>query len=300
MEIYKAIIEFENWCRIEKSFSENTLIAYSKALNQMCEFLSEENDCELPLVSEITTKDLKPFAGFLLDTGLGKAALKLKISAVKSFFKFCYKKGLTDSNPASLLISPKTDKHLPSFLTRDEVVNMLNAFDETTAEGARDLLLGELLYGSGLRISEALNLNIDSINVFDASVRVLGKGNKERVVPVGTETIKALNIYLKLRHEFIKEDKSEKALFLSKKGKRMSPAGAYRILHEAMQNITESPKKSPHVLRHSFATHLLDNGADINSVSEMLGHSSLSTTQVYTHVSIERLKEAYKKAHPKA
>jgi site-specific recombinase XerD len=156
-----------------------------------------------------------------------------------------------------------------------------------------------LLYSSGLRISEALSLNIGDISFSSRVVRVIGKGNKERVVPVGEKAVMAITEYMALRPNLL-VNKTEQALFLSAHGQRLSPVAAYRLVHRAMQGCTEAKQKSPHVLRHSFATHLLDNGADIKSVSEMLGHSSLSTTQIYTHLSVERLKSAYKNAHPKA
>ncbi|MFA6572382.1 MAG: tyrosine-type recombinase/integrase, partial [Bacteroidota bacterium] len=198
-----------------------------------------------------------------------------------------------------LVSTPKTDKKLPSFLLQNEVVNLCESFDTSTPIGARNLALTELLYSSGLRISEALQLNTEDINSSNKIVKVLGKGRKERIVPIGEKAMTALQNYLKLRQKIHKE-LGENALFLSAKGKRMNTVGAYRVIHNAMQSVTESPQKSPHVLRHSFATHMLDNGADIQSVSEMLGHASLSTTQIYTHVSVERLKETYKKSHPKA
>jgi integrase/recombinase XerC len=155
------------------------------------------------------------------------------------------------------------------------------------------------LYSSGLRISEALQLNVANINFGNNSIKVSGKGRKQRIVPVGEKAMSAISNYLMLRKDLVKKP-SEKALFLSTRGNRMNAVNAYRIINKAMKGISECPQKSPHVLRHTFATHMLDKGADIQSVSEMLGHASLSSTQIYTHVSIERLKEAYKKAHPKA
>jgi tyrosine recombinase XerC len=298
MKLNIAIEKFLEYCKNEKMYSSHTLIGYSQSLNDFFNYFSEifENEPDIELIE---TDDIKPFLGWLHDKGLNKNSLRLKISAVKSFFKYCLKKKLIDINPSNLVLTPKRDKKLPSFLLKNEVTNLIESYDKHDPFGARNSALTELLYSSGLRISEALQLNLYDIKFNDKSVKVLGKGNKERIVPVGDKAIESIKNYMTLRH-LIAKTSSEKALFLDTKGNRLSPSSAYKIIHKNMKGFTESKQKSPHVLRHSFATHLMDNGADIRSVSEMLGHSSLSTTQVYTHVSIERLKESYKKAHPKA
>ena len=175
----------------------------------------------------------------------------------------------------------------------------MEKFDRQTPEGSRGAALAELLYSSGMRISEALQLDITSIDRTTMTVRVIGKGSKTRLVPIGSPSLDAIETYMNHRHLYITNE-SESALFVSNSGKRLSSSQAWRIINSAMKGVTESKQKSPHVLRHSFATHMLDNGADIQSVSELLGHASVSTTQIYTHVSIERLKQAYKQAHPKA
>lgn len=297
MKYGDALKQFLNWCGVERAYSANTVENYNIALIQfreyMLDFYGSEPDVEL-----VEPEDIRPFPGWLHDTGLKKNSLRMKMSAVKSFFKFCLKKGFIEKNPASALPSPKVEKKLPSFLLQSEVSGLMSYFSIDEPLGSRNLAIAELLYSSGLRISEALGLNITDIDFRKRHVRVLGKGNKERIVPVGEKAFLAIGEYLVKRQSLVKNS-TEKALFLTSKGKRLNPAVAYRIIHKAMAGVTESPQKSPHVLRHSFATHLLDNGADIMSVSEMLGHASLSTTQVYTHISVERLKEAYKNAHPK-
>jgi tyrosine recombinase XerC len=297
MELSSAIHSFLIYCRDEKNYSAKTVTTYSIALQQFMEYFNEEYSEEPKLVL-IDNEDIRPFLGWLHDKGLDKNSLRLKISAIKSFFKYCQKKKLIENNPAASISTPKLSKKLPSFLTPEEVGLLLAQFDGTTLNGARNIALIELLYSSGLRISEALNLIINDINHKTALVKVLGKGNKERIIPVGKLALEAIRNYMKFRPIFNNEFRD--LLFLTDDGKKINPATAYRIIHNAMGKISEISHKSPHVLRHSFATHLLDNGADIQSVSEMLGHASLSTTQVYTHVSVERLKEAYKKAHPKA
>jgi tyrosine recombinase XerC len=293
-----TIEKFLSYCSNERAYSERTVTTYSIALSQFAEYLDSECDHKNE-ITEINKEDIGLFAGYLHDKGLKRKSIKLKISAVKSFFKYCYKQKILDNNPAALVVTPKTDKRLPSFLQQSEIEKLIEMFDKNDPEQSRDMALIEMLYGSGLRISEALNLNIPDINFSQAVVKVTGKGNKERIVPIGSKSLEALRNYLSLRNDIAKSAMND-ALFINKHGKRMNAVQAYRLIKKYISLVSESTKKSPHVLRHSFATHLLDEGADLQSVSEMLGHSSLSTTQVYTHVSIERLKDSYKKAHPKA
>ncbi|MBM2816904.1 MAG: integrase family protein [Ignavibacteria bacterium] len=292
------IEKFIAYCTTEKNFSEHTVIAYKQALKQFRSYISEEYG-DAWKITEITTDEIRPFLGWLHDKGYNKSSLRQKIAAIKSFFKFCRKKQIIEINPATSVPAPKKSKKLPSFLLQSEVENMMDKLNTAKPEDIRTLALTELIYGSGLRISEALSLNIDTIYLDKGLVRVIGKGRKERIVPLGSISVIALKNYIKIRNKFMGVNPCN-ALFIGFDGDRLKPGASYKAIRTAMLGVTESPKKSPHVLRHSFATHLLDNGADIKSVSEMLGHSSLSTTQIYTHVSVERLKEAYRKAHPKA
>jgi integrase/recombinase XerC len=298
MKLNQAIADYLDYCTTEKEFSGHTIDSYRLALAQFYDFMAEEYG-EVPELDEIRLNDVRPFLGWMHDLGHKKNTLRMKISAIKSFFKYCHKLELIDRNPAALVTTPKGEKKLPAFLLEKEVGELVGIFDDESPVGARNKALVELLYSSGLRISEALQLEITGIDFTRKCVRVTGKGGKQRVVPVGEQALHSLSNYLRLRARLVKNS-GGKALFLSVSGKPLGPANAYKIVNKAMKGVTESPRKSPHVLRHSFATHMLDNGADIKSVSEMLGHSSLSTTQIYTHVSIERLKDAYKKAHPKA
>lgn len=295
----KIVIElFRRFLKTEKNYSDKTLEAYGFALDQFIEYL-DELDSDLPEIETIELNDIRPFLGWLNDKGYNKSSLKLKISAIKSFFKFAHKRGFIRKNNATLVPTPKLERKLPSFLLKDEVSSVLDSLDIKDPIQARNHALIELLYSSGLRISEALNIKIFDIDFSRKSVRVMGKGRKERIVPIGSKAIESLKNYLKLRN-LLTTDRQESILFLSKSGARLNPVDAYRVINKLLKTKTESPQKSPHTLRHTFATHLLDNGADIQSVSEMLGHSSLSTTQIYTHVSVERLKKAYKKSHPRA
>lgn len=298
LELTLAIERFLDYCFYEKAYSTQTLKSYKLALKQLCDFYKDEFSAA-PAVEEIDSEDLRIFPGWLHDRGLCKKSIKQKVSAVKAFFNFCVKKDIIERNTASVVSTPKTEKKLPSYLLQDEVVNVLDSFDMSDPLQARNAALIEIIYSSGLRVSEALSLDLKDFNPGEAVIKVNGKGGKQRIVPVGSKAIDAISSYIKLRHKLL-NDFPEKALFVTTRGKRLCPVGAYNIVKKSLEGFTSAKQKSPHVLRHSFATHMLDNGADIKSVSEMLGHASLSTTQIYTHLSVERLKEAYKQAHPKA
>lgn len=298
MENYILIDKFLSYCKSEKAFSEHTIIAYKYAIEDFIKFFIEFNESE-PEFTNIESEDIKPFLGWLDENGFSRASMKQKLSAIKSFFKFLKKKNLLAHNPAQAVLSPKKAKKLPQYIQKNEIENIIDSIELNSVWDWRDALLLELLYGSGLRISEALQLNINSINLNEKLIKILGKGNKERLVPITNTFIEKYIAYKKIIMSLFKSEK-EYPLFIDKKIKRISPAMAYKIVKHRMIGKTEVSKKSPHTLRHTFATHLLDNGADIRSVGEMLGHSSLNTTQIYTHISIERLKEQYKKAHPKS
>lgn len=298
MTLTAAITDFLSALEIERAASPHTVTGYRIALEQFAQYLSETWGAE-PTVEDITEADVRPFMGWLHDRGLAKRSLRMKLAAVKALFTHLVRSDVLQRNPASLVASPRTDKKLPSFLRESEAEALVASFDTSTPQGLRDRALVELLYGSGLRISEALQLNVGDIDMRTRTVRVLGKRNKERVVPVTVVAVEAVTEYTRERQSFA-PDALEHALFLGDRGGRLTPSSAYRIVRRLLGGVTEASRKGPHMLRHTFATHLLDNGADLKAVSEMLGHASLSTTQVYTHVSVERLKDAYRNAHPKA
>ncbi len=303
MNLHLAINKFLSYLEIEKKYSQNTILTYSIALNDFEKYLYDSNNT-IDNIEEIGINDIRPFLGWLDENHKSKTTLKLKLSAVKSFFKFLKRKQIIQVNPAELILSPKKEKKLPNYLLEDEVCAMINSFDNNDIEEFQSKALIELIYNTGLRISEALQLKEGDISKNNDFINVIGKGNKARSVPIGKNTIKTLLQLISRRNEFYETknyiNKKSISIFINKNGDTLTPLQAYKIIHKAMENYTESNQKSPHILRHSFATHLLNNGADIQSVSEMLGHSSLSSTQVYTHLSIENLKETYKKSHPKA
>ncbi|MBM4173030.1 MAG: tyrosine recombinase [Ignavibacteria bacterium] len=297
----QAVQEFLSACELQKGYSPHTIETYRFALMEFADYFISEYGIK-PEINAIEPADIRPFLGYLHDRGLSKKSLRVKIAAVKSFFKFAFRQSWIDRNPAAIVSTPKAEKKLPSFLQPGEIESLMDSFDSSSPGGARNIAIAELLYSSGLRVSELIQLPMQDLDMHAGTVRVMGKGKKERIVPIGGKALEALVAYIGLRSCLTTLDtaKPDGKVFLSDRGKVMNPSVVYRIIRRAMNPVTESPQKSPHVLRHTFATHLLDNGADISSVSEMLGHSSLSATQVYTHVSVDRLKQAYQKAHPRA
>lgn len=290
--------QFLLYCETERAYSPLTIETYSFALDRFCMYLHEFCG-EVPLVDAIRASDIRSFPGWLHDKGQKNNTIRKYLAAMKSLFKFAVKRGFILSNPASAIPVPKREKKLPNYLQQDEIALTMQQFDCSTPKGLRDKAITELLYSSGLRVSELTALTINAFDDYNCTVRVLGKGRKERIVPVGSIARSAIHAWLAIRPQFVSSE-SGSAMFLSAKGFQMTSSQIYGIVHRAMQTTTEARQKSPHVLRHSFATHLLDNGADIYAVSQMLGHASLSTAQVYTHISIERLKDSYKQAHPRS
>ena len=252
--------------------------------------------------SDVTLSTLRSWLADLTDAGASAATVQRRVASVRGFFAWLRAEGVLDTDPAGRLRSPKRDRRLPKVLSQARVEDSLAATAARVGEGegplaARDLALVELLYSSGLRVSEACGLGLDALDADRGTVRVWGKGGKERTVPVGAPARRALSAWLAARHELANE-KSPDRLFLGERGGALDPRVARRVVHAA--TTAAGADTSPHGLRHAMATHLLEGGADLRSVQEMLGHASVATTQIYTHVTSERLREAYKKAHPRA
>jgi integrase/recombinase XerC len=222
---------------------------------------------------------------------------------MRSFFKYLRRQKITEGNPALVLITPKVGKRLPSFLDEDSVRRLVSLPGQNTQNGKRDMAILELFYSTGIRLSELIGLDVGDVNQEEGLIKVRGKGRKERIVPVGRKALAAINVYLQEKKELSKKksiEVDECPLFEVKEGRRMYPQAVGRMVKKYIGAVSEIEKKSPHVLRHSFATHMLNHGADLRAVKELLGHESLSTTQVYTHVSTARMKKVYEDAHPKA
>jgi len=293
----KYIQEYLSYLKVSLNYSPHTITSYENDLKQFETFLTstfgkdefELNNIELPI--------LKSFIAGLFDEEYSTRSISRKISLLKSFFKYLTKKKYIKKNTASTLIFPKLDKKLPSYLTESETEKLFEA-EQTDERKPLDAAILELFYSTGIRLSELINLKISNVNFANKTIKVFGKGSKERIVPFGKNAEESINEYLKIRPA-ASEGNSD-ILFLSSNGNKLYPMQVNRITKKSLEGVTELKKKSPHVLRHTFASHLLDKGADIRAVKDLLGHESLSTTQVYTHISPEKLKKVYKQSHPRA
>ncbi|OGX33545.1 MAG: tyrosine recombinase XerC [Omnitrophica WOR_2 bacterium RIFCSPLOWO2_02_FULL_50_19] len=289
--IDRYIEKFIRYLEIERNASKHTLINYSVDLKSLSEFLKEEP------IEKIDYISLRRYLAHIKEQNLSKVSIARKIASIRSFFKFLFREGIIKNNPASSLSTPKRDKHLPKFLDEKEIVILLESPDLESEAGLRDRAILETLYSTGIRVSELVGLNMDHIDQIGGIIKVYGKGKKERIVPIGERALQAIRDYLKMRRSVAKE---AKALFFNKSGGRLTDRSIRRIINKYITKASIQQKISPHTLRHSFATHMLDHGADLRSVQELLGHANLSSTQIYTHITTERLKSAYQKSHPRA
>lgn len=287
----RYISKFLTYLEIEKNVSRHTLLNYHLDLKQLRNFLSEKE------AQKIERLDIRKFLAHLKSKNLGKRSLARKLSTVRSFFKFLLREEYVDSNPAAGLSSPKLEKKLPIFLDVDKVAKFLDSPDRKSLLGLRDRAILETLYSTGMRVSELVGLNIGGVDFIGGVVKVYGKGKKERLIPIGDQALRAIRDYLGQQPQ-TKQD--TRALFLNKSNMRLTDRGVQNLVNKYIRRTSLKENISPHTLRHSFATHLLDRGADLRSVQELLGHASLSTTQIYTHITTEHLKSVYNKAHPRA
>lgn len=298
-----AIRAFLEYLRVQRHASEHTLKNYSVDLKQFFEFLkghyqtlSFSNEGELARVDKSI---LRSFLNELFK-GHGATSVARKLSTLRSFFEFCLFKKWIEVNPAKVIRSPKIPKRVPKFLTVDEVFSLLAAPKGVTILELRDKAILELFYASGLRLSELVSLKKEQLDMDQGMVRVLGKGNKERLVPVGKSAISSLKAYLTKRGELLNGKPEQPSIFLNKLGDQISARAVERLIDKYLKRTGIQKKVTPHILRHTFATHLLNSGADMRGIQELLGHVSLSTTQRYTHVALDKLMEIYDKTHPKA
>lgn len=276
--------------------SQLTIAAYQTDLVQFFRFAASEHgiEAEKLTVDLIDVYIVRGFLGVLADHGLMRKSMARKLAVLRTFFKFLCRKEILQINPVQRVASPKLGRRLPDFLYLDQMEALLKASDCTNLLGCRDQVIIELLYGSGLRVSELVGLDLEQLDLESGLIRVLGKGSKERVVPVTNHAIQAIEGYLAMR----KDD--NEILLLNYQGTRLSARSVRRILDKLVAQLSLVQHISPHMLRHSFATHMLDGGADLRSVQELLGHQKLSSTQIYTHLTRERLKTVYIQAHPRA
>ncbi|MDR3602853.1 MAG: tyrosine recombinase XerC [Desulfosporosinus sp.] len=295
MKLDEALSLFVGY-QYSQNRSEYTVAAYQTDLGQFFRFAALEQGLEPEKLAldQIDVYSVRSFLGVLAEHGLARKSMARKLAALRSFFKFLCRKEILQVNPIQRVASPKLGRKLPHFLYLDQVEMLLKASDCTSLLGSRDQVIMELLYGSGLRVSELVGLNRENLDLESGLIRVLGKGSKERVLPVTNYAIQAIEAYLGLRTD------TDKALLLNYQGTRLSDRSVRRILDKLVTKISLEQHVNPHMLRHSFATHLLDGGADLRSVQELLGHHKLSSTQIYTHLTRERLKDVYAQSHPRA
>ena len=286
-----AVGSFLEYLGVERGASPHTLRSYAADLAEFTRFLTEEKIAGLPGAD---ARVVRAFLARLHQRRLAKATIARKLAAVRSCFRFLARRGVLAVNPARQVRSPRLGRRLPSFLPKDEATALLDAAPGPSPAGPRDRAMLELLYASGLRVAECCGLDLDDLDEARRTVRVLGKGDKERVVPVGETALEALAAYLARR------GRHRGPLFLNSRGGRLTPRSALRIVGARARQVGISQRVTPHTLRHSFATHMLGEGADLRLIQELLGHSRLSTTQRYTHVSPEHLMRVYDRAHPRA
>ena len=288
----RFVEKFLNYLRIERNASPHTLRNYAKDLATLRQMLGERPWEQTDLLA------LRQFVAQQRSSGLSKVTIARRVATIRSFFRFLHREGYVPVNPALGLTRPKQDRKLPAFLSVEETTRLVEAPQGDGFAACRDRAILETLYSTGLRVSELVGLKIRDVDLIGGTLRTTGKGRKERMVPVGSFSIQAIRRYLKTLSQAYSDP--ERALFQNRLHGRLTDRSVRRILNRYLAQISMSLKISPHALRHSFATHLLDRGADLRSVQELLGHSSLTTTQVYTHVTTERLKRVYESAHPRA
>jgi integrase/recombinase XerC len=289
---------FINYLKFEKRYSAHTIISYQTDLIDFFNYLDTQFD--KPGIKKINHSFVRSWLARLKENKFTAKSINRKISSLRSFFKYLLKNGIIESTPMANVTSPKISKRLPVFVKEEDTRKLVETLNNSTEDWKmlNAKMLITLFYATGMRLSELINLKDKHFDNSRSQIKVLGKGNKERIIPVNKEVIDIIKDYQQQKDKYF--DKKEDALLITEKGKRMYPKYAYLLVNKYLGEVSTLDKKSPHVLRHTFATHLMNNGADLNAVKELLGHSSLAATQVYTHTTIEKLKDIHKKAHPRA
>jgi tyrosine recombinase XerC len=288
----RFINKFVKYLEHEKNYSEHTLRCYRSDLEELDSFLEGKDP------KKITHLHLRRFLAHLKQKDHAKRTIVRKLGAIRSFFRFLFRDKYIKTNPADSVFTPKLDKKLPEFLDADKIIKLITSPAGDSLSGLRDRAILEVLYSTGMRVSELVGLNQEDVDFIAGAAKVRGKGKKERITLLGREAQRALDDYMDKRKAA--GSGGSKALFLNKRGTRLTDRSVRRILDKYIRQCSIEQKISPHSIRHSFATHMLNNGADLRSVQELLGHKNLSTTQIYTHLGTRRIKEMYAKAHPRA
>lgn len=300
-----VVEKFLRYLRIERNSSEHTRTAYRTDIYQFINHVktADGDGNSTTDINAITRLDIRLWLGELSEMGLARNSIARKVASLRSFFKYCYKRGHVEKNPAHLLLVPKKDSRLPKTVNPEAIERMMELANGDNPDDHQNRSILELLFGTGIRLNELVQLNLNDLNFKKNQVLIQGKGNKQRIVPLGAEAYNSLKTHLNTRIRLFgdkTDDDARKAVFLAPGGQRIYPRFVQRLVKSFIEKISEVSQKSPHVLRHSFATHLLDAGADIRVIKELLGHTNLSSTQIYTHTSVEHLKNVYNQAHPRA
>ncbi|MEN6348097.1 MAG: tyrosine recombinase XerC [Syntrophomonas sp.] len=300
--LFQHVEGFLDHLRVEKSASNLTLLGYKTDLSQFFAFLSDKYRLSIDEIGNdlFNHRAVRDYLVQMQERGLTRSTMARKLAALRSFVKYLCRENILPGNPIAAVSTPKQDKKLPKFLYSPEINLLMNAPDVLSTAGKRDKAILETLYAAGLRVSELVSLNLDDLDLSQDLIKIRGKGKKERIVPLGRQAKEALIIYIERSRTYLAKRSSDtKALFLNRFGNRLSARSVRNILNKYVDGIALNQKISPHTLRHSFATHLLNNGADLRSVQELLGHVKLSTTQIYTHLTRERIKNIHNETHPR-
>lgn len=292
------LAEFLRFLSLEKQASSHTVKSYREDISQAISYLTQQLSA-IRSIERITPRNLRAWMAWLQGQGYARSTMSRRLSAIRAWFRFMRQRGVIGHNPAEGLRGPRKDRKLPKFLPRQEITDLFSAIPDLSGLDSRDRALFETAYSAGVRVSELVGLNLPDIDLNDGLAIVRGKGKRERIVLLGPPAVDALRLWIEERCRRF-TPRSGEALFLNKNGTRLSDRSVRRLLHRRLSGAGLRQDMSPHSLRHSFATHMLDSGADIRSVQELLGHRSLSTTQIYTHLTTRRLTEEYRKAHPRA
>ncbi len=289
------ILDFLNYLQYEKRYSSHTLVAYKTDLFQFNYYIIEQYECSLFVVS---SSMIRSWMMTVIENGCSKRSLNRKLTSLRQYYKYSLRNDLIKTDPIAKIVSMKVSITIPSFLSKEEINELLEKKEfPNDYEGQRDKMILEMFYSTGIRLSELINLKIRDVDYEYQQIKVLGKRSKERIIPILNGHLKDIDNYI---HTFRNEISTQSEyLFLTKKGNVLYPKLVYRMVNTYLSDVTGVKQKSPHILRHAFATHMLNDGADLNAIKEILGHSSLTSTQIYTHSSVERLKEIYKQAHPR-
>lgn len=293
-----ALEDYIHFLKVERQLSKNTISSYKRDL---LEYIFSMENSEVDSIEKIDRSIILHHLHRMKEEGKSSRTIARHISSIRSFHQFLLREKVTTDDPTVHLEMPKLDQKLPQILSISEIDKLISMPESSTQQGKRDIALLELLYGTGMRVSELIGLNVEDVHVSMGFVRVFGKGGKERIIPLGGGAMKACTSYLReARPEFIAKTKGTEAFIVNMKGTRLTRQGCWKIIKGHALKAGIQKELTPHILRHSFATHLIENGADIRAVQEMLGHADISTTQIYTHVSKTRLKDVYVKFHPRA